>query len=113
MKSEISQETKHQSNKIDLAYKTSLAVACVVFLVYGLQSFYPSIIGPLSRGMMALFAGAASFSAVLGASKYGFKISERFGRVWLCFALGMISWFVGETLWVVYNVILNVQIPYP
>jgi hypothetical protein len=88
-------------------------VALIVISLYGLQSNYASIFGPISRGMIATFAGVATVLAFVNCRRFGFKLSEGFSRTWIWLAIGMLSWFVGETLWVIYNVFLNIQVPYP
>jgi len=58
-------------------------------------------------------AGSAVVSAVLALKRYWENLWSKLSRIWLCFTLGMLLWFLGETTWAIYVLILNVEIPYP
>lgn len=96
-----------------MAYKVSLILAVGLALIYAFQGFYPESIGPLSNILSPLFAGLAVISAGLALRKYGQNLKERFSIVWLCFTVGMVLWFLGEAIWAIYTLVLNVEIPYP
>jgi len=94
-------------------YSFSIAVGIIVSLVYGLQQFYPNLIGPISNVVPTIFASGAFVAAFSCARKYGFKLRERdFDRIWLCFSLGTASWIFAELSWAIYY-FSGVSVPYP
>ena len=82
-------------------------------LVFMLQSYYPSYIGPVSNVLPAAGAALAFASAALCWRRYGFGLSRRFDAVWFCFALGTGMWVVAEVTWAVYYFVLDIPVPYP
>jgi hypothetical protein len=94
-------------------YFFSITVGLTVSLVYGLQQFYPNLIGPISNVVPTIFASGAFVAAFSCARKYGFRIRERaFDRIWLCFSLGTALWIFAELSWAIYY-FSGVNVPYP
>lgn len=60
-----------------------------------------------------IIAGVAALSSFFALRRYWDKIGSRISRIWLCFTLGMLLWFLGELCWAVYAMFLNVEIPFP
>jgi len=67
----------------------------------------------ITNVLAPLIAGFAVLSATFALRRYWDNLWSRLSRIWLCFTLGMLFWFLGETTWAVYVVILNVETPYP
>ncbi len=84
-----------------------------VSMVFGLQSYYPSYIGPLSNVLPALGAFVAFGSALLCWRRYGFGVRHRFELIWLLFSAGTGLWVMAEVTWAAYYFVLNVSVPYP
>ncbi|MDH7563609.1 MAG: hypothetical protein QHH24_01820 [Candidatus Bathyarchaeota archaeon] len=95
-----------------MIHKIAFVLAVGLTLVFAFQGFYPDLMGPLSNVFPPVIAGAATVLAFLALRRYG-RDSKRFFAVWLCFALGMMLWFLGEFAWAFYNFVLNIEIPYP
>lgn len=94
-------------------YKASLVLMVGLTLIYAFQSYYPEFMSFFSNSFAPVIAGAAVISSGLSLQKYWHKIRERFSIVWLCFTFGLLLWFVGETIWMGYTLVLSVEIPYP
>jgi len=58
----------------------------------------------------SVIAGIAAFQSFLVSRIYGFK--SVIGKVWLFLSIGLFFWFLGETLWGYYEVILEEK-PFP
>jgi len=58
-------------------------------------------------------ASAAVFSSFFALWKYWESIGSRLSKIWLCFTVGMMLWFLGELGWAIYTMVLNIEIPYP
>ena len=97
----------------DLWFRLWMVSACAVAAVFAFQSFYPSLIGPLSNVFPAMTAGSAFASALLCLKRYKFSLRRRFEAAWFFFALGMGLWVVAEVTWAVYYFILDVTVPFP
>ncbi|MDA4111630.1 MAG: hypothetical protein OK439_03770 [Thaumarchaeota archaeon] len=94
-------------------YVSFFAIGFFVSLVYGLQQFYPNLIGPISNVIPTIFASGAFLASFLCARKYGFKLRERnFDRIWFCFSLGTAFWIFAEFTWAIYY-FSGVDVPYP
>jgi hypothetical protein len=57
-----------------------------------------------------LWAGLAAFLALRN-----YRMGEKSARntLWLLISLGMLCWFIGEVGWAVYEIGLDVEVPYP
>jgi len=66
-----------------------------------------------SNAFPPFIAGAAVVSSGFALRKYGHNLKQRFSLVWFSFTLGMALWFLGETGWAIYTLLLGVEIPYP
>jgi len=95
------------------AYKTSIVLLTGLLLLYAFQGYYPEFMPFFSEAFPPLIAGAAVISSGFSLEKYWHRAKERFSAVWLFFTAGLFMWFVGETIWAGYALILNVEIPYP
>lgn len=94
------------------AYKIGLAISTVLTVVYVFQGFYPEFIETFSNAIFPFLAGTAVISAFFAMRRYGNE-KKIFSSVWLCFTIGMLLWFLGETGWAIYTFFLGTEIPYP
>jgi hypothetical protein len=106
-------ELVERSSSSRNAYLIISAILLLVTAVFGFQSFYPKLIGPISNVLPSILAGAALACAGLCVRKYGLKLSENFARMWFLFALGPVCWLIAEVTWATYYFFLNVPVPYP
>jgi hypothetical protein len=60
-----------------------------------------------------IVAGVAALSSFLALRRYWDKIGSRISKIWLCFTLGMLLWFLGELGWGIYTMFLGVEVPFP
>jgi len=96
-----------------IAYLLCLITVIGLALVYIFQSFYPDFMYTFSNVVSPFIAGVAVLSSFFALRRYWDNIGSRLSRIWLCFALGMFLWFLGELGWAIYTMVLNVEIPYP
>lgn len=115
-------------------YKVSLILMVGLTLLYVFQGFYPGFISFFSNAFPPFIAGAAVVSSYFPLRKYWQKAGERssilwlfftlgltlrrrakerFSMMWLFFTLGLALWFLGETGWAIYTLLLGVETPYP
>jgi len=95
------------------AYWAGLVVGFLLGLLYLFQAYYADSMELITNVLAPLMAGLAVVSSVLALRRYWDNLWSRLSRIWLCFTLGMVLWFLGETTWAIYVLILNVEIPYP
>lgn len=95
------------------AYLLCLTAAQGLLIVYVFQNFYPDFMYTFSNISSPIIAGVAALSSFFALRRYWDKIGSRISRIWLCFTLGMLLWFLGELCWAVYAMFLNVEIPFP
>jgi len=88
-------------------------VGFLLGLLFLFQSYYADSMALITNVLAPLIAGFAVLSATFALRRYWDNLWSRLSRIWLCFTLGMLFWFLGETTWAVYVVILNVETPYP
>jgi len=96
-----------------IAYALCLIAAISITLVYAFQSSYPDFMYTFSNVLSPFIAGVAVFSSFFALRRYWDSLGSRLSKIWLCFALGMMLWFLGELGWAVYTMVLNIEIPYP
>jgi hypothetical protein len=94
-------------------YVASLLAVFVLVLLFSFQGYYAAYYSPTIDLLTDAIAAVAALSAFLAMSKYGKGVHTRSGWVWPAFAVGIVSWFLGEVTWSIYYEILQVQIPYP
>jgi len=95
------------------AYLIGLAVCFILGLVFLFQAYYADSMELITNVLAPLTAGGAVLSATFAMRRYWDKPSSRLSRIWLCFTLGMLLWFLGEITWAMYVLVSNVEIPYP
>lgn len=85
------------------------AVFVVYFFGQGDRAFLlfaSDIISPASAFLPALY----SLTLV---RRYGIDPKDRFTRIWLYLAVGLVLWLLGEITWSIYTLALSASIPYP
>lgn len=98
---------------ITAAYLLCLTTALGLFVVYIFQNFYPDFMYSFSSVSSPIMAGVAALSSFFALRRYWDKIGSRISKIWLCFTLGMLLWFLGELGWGIYTMFLGVEIPFP
>jgi len=115
--SKLSQKTDANSHatmsNLKIAYWLCLITAIGLAIVYIFQSFYHDFMYTFSNVFSPFVAGVAVLSSFFALQRYWDNIGTRLSKIWLCFTLGMLLWFLGELGWAVYTMVLNVEIPYP
>ncbi len=94
-------------------FRLWLASVCTLGAVFGFQSFYPGLIGPLSNVFPAVAAGGAFLSSLSCLRRYKFGLRQKFEAAWFFFTLGLGLWVMAEATWAVYYFFLDVAVPYP
>jgi len=94
-------------------YSVSLVVSVGLAVFYLFQSLYVDFMYFLSNVLAPVFAGVAVVTAAIALKKYWGNPADKFSKIWLFLTLGMVCWFLGETIWMVYALALNVEVPYP
>jgi hypothetical protein len=94
-------------------YKIALALMVGLALIYAFQSYYPEFMSFFSNAFSPVIAGVAVVVSGISLQKYWRKREERFSIIWLLFTIGLFFWFVGESVWMGYTLIWNVEVPYP
>jgi len=113
LRRESNAHTQVTVSDFKIAYLLCLIIAIGVAMVYILQGFYPDFMYIFSNILSPSVAGAAVLSSFFALQRYWSNIGSRLSKIWLCFAFGMLLWFLGELGWTVYTMVLNVEIPYP
>jgi len=96
-----------------IAYTLCLVTAMSIAVVYAFQSSYPDFMLTFANVTAPFMAGIAVLSSFFALRRYWDSFGSRLSKIWLCFALGMMLWFLGELGWAVYTMVLNIEIPYP
>ncbi|MEM3623321.1 MAG: hypothetical protein QXR76_06095 [Candidatus Bathyarchaeia archaeon] len=94
-------------------YKLALALMVGLALIYAFQGYYPDFMSFFSNVLSPVIAGAAVVVSGVSLQKYWRKGEERFSIIWLLFTIGLFFWFVGESVWMGYTLVWNVEVPYP
>jgi len=92
-------------------FKAWIASLSVISLVFAFQSYYSSLIGPISNVLPTACVGCAFVSALLCAKRYGLGTRTKFQAIWVSFAIGTGLWIIAEFTWAFYNFVLNVPVP--
>jgi len=115
--SKLSQKTDANPRTIKpnfrIAYLLCLITAIGLMVVYAFQSYYPDFMYTFSNVIAPVFAGMAVLTSFFALRRYWDNIGSRLSKIWLCFTLGMMLWFLGELGWAIYTMVLNIEIPYP
>jgi len=94
-------------------YIAGILLIVALALVFFFQNYYQDFMYSFATIFSPLIAGVAVASSSFALKKYWGKPEDKFSKIWLCFTLGMIFWFLGEISWMIYTLFLKVEIPYP
>jgi hypothetical protein len=94
-------------------YTISLLMSVGLTVFYLFQNLYVDFMYFFSNVLAPVFAGVAVATAAIALKKYWGKPTDKFSKIWLFLTLGMVCWFLGEAIWMVYALVLNVAVPYP
>jgi len=91
-----------------LALFSVLGLALVYFVKAqsDFLAFFSSLLRPVLAGMSLLASG-------LALRHYWESLESTLSKIWLCFTLGMMFWFLSELSWTVLTLMLNIPNPYP
>lgn len=98
---------------LTIAYSLCSITVLSAVVIYLFQSYYRGLMYLFSSLFPLVVAGVAVFSAFFALRRYWDNIGTRISKIWLCFTLGMLFWFLGELGWAVYAIFLGVEIPFP
>jgi hypothetical protein len=94
-------------------YWIALAVGICLTAVYAFESYYMDSMTTFSNAFPPFIAGATVITAVFALKRYWGGLSSKLTQVWVCFAIGIFFWFLGELTWAIYALMLKIPIPYP
>jgi len=94
-------------------YWIALAVAICLTAIYTFESYYMDSTRIFSNAFPPFIAGATVITAAFALKRYWGGLGSKLTQVWVCFAIGIFFWFLGELTWAIYALILNIAIPYP
>jgi hypothetical protein len=90
-----------------------LVSAAVIGVGYFLAQTNERFLYVLSNGLPPLLASAAFVAAAVGLVRNGVTTKDRVSVVWLCYAVGILLWLLGESTWAVYTLWYWIPIPFP
>ena len=90
-----------------------LAVAAFLVVLYAYGEQNRAFISVFSNAVTPFEALAAFAMAVLALLKRRNGKGSWFFSVWADYTLGMLLWFLAESTWAVYTLLLGIEIPYP
>jgi hypothetical protein len=88
-----------------------ILTAVVLAVLYAVLQSQGFLLVELSDAVFVLVSGGTSVLALLVVLKRGFR--GKFGAVNAGLFLVVFSWFLGETVWTIYELILETPVPYP
>jgi len=94
-------------------YYVALAVGISLTAIYAFESYYMDFMRIFSNAFPPFIAGATVITATFALKRYWGGLGSKLTQVWLCFAIGIFFWFLGELTWAIYALMLNIAIPYP
>jgi hypothetical protein len=94
-------------------YWIALALGICLTATYGFESYYTVFMTTFSNAFPPFIAGATVITAAFALKRYWGGLSSRLTQVWVCFAIGIFFWLLGELTWAMYALVLKVSIPYP
>jgi hypothetical protein len=94
-------------------YWIALAVGISLTAIYSFETYYMDFMKIFSNAFPPFIAGATVITATFALKRYWGGLSSKLTQVWMCFAIGIFFWFLGELTWAIYALMLNIAIPYP
>jgi len=90
-----------------------LAAAILILVLYLYGQTNTTFLYLLSNGLPPFIALLAFSAAGLTLRITWTNRADRSSKVWLGYTMGMLLWFLGETTWAVYSLVLGIPVPYP
>ena len=90
-----------------------IVIAILLTLVYWLAQGNLNFITIFSLTVFIMIPGIAALSATVSLRESGRTLRSKYFRTWLYYSLGTFAWFTAEAIWIIYAVILKIEIPYP
>lgn len=94
-------------------YIASLVLGVGLAMFYLFQNLYVDTMYIFSNILPPVLAGVAVATSAIALRKYWGNPADKFSKIWLFLTLGMVCWFLGEAIWMVYALVLKVVVPYP
>jgi len=94
-------------------YWITLAVAICLTALYAFETYYMDSMIIFSNAFPPFIAGATVITTAFALKRYWGGLRSKLTQVWLCFAIGIFFWFLGELTWAICALILKIAIPYP
>ena len=95
------------------AYIISFLTGFCLLLIYAFESYYPNFMWVFANGFPPFLSGIVAFASIMALKRYWAGPGSKLAQPWICFAVGLGFWFLGELTWGIYSLVLNVDIPYP
>lgn len=96
---------------MQMRFVASGTVAFLLAVLYFLAQPWEAVRVSLTDLLFVIVSGACAFLGWLTVRQWGLK--GKFGFVHSGLFLAVLLWFLGETTWSLYEIVLNVPIPYP
>ena len=93
-----------------MGFILALASGGSLFVVWQLLAFPRGFAGVVAADIIFLITSGVATALCLRAARRAWAGG---GFTWLCFGLGALSWFLGQSAWTVYDLILREPVPYP
>ena len=98
------------SSKLQTGTYIVISLAAVSFIMIFASYLGKDVANLVSNWIFIPVPGAAVVLSILFAIRNGIKGSH--GKAWILLSLSMISWFIGEQVWLVYDLVYN-ENPFP
>ena len=95
------------------AYVLTLIVTVLIGALYYFGQWDPVFLYVAGNALPPILALTAVMMALLALKKSKLNWKDRYWVVWTSYAAGMSLWFLGELVWAIYALLLNVPVPYP
>ncbi len=94
-----------------MRFQTAAGIALLLAIFYFLAQPWEELLVPLTDFVFVIVSGFCAFLGWLVVRQWGLK--GRFGFVYTGLFVAVLLWFLGETTWTIFEVVLRVPIPYP
>lgn len=99
-----------KESKIILVYFIFIALWGIVFYILNIRETFGNYLYQFAFGLIPLIGG---ISGMIKSKQWGF-LQSQVGRALFFISAGITSWGIGQMFWsLVYNILLQVEIPYP
>jgi len=99
------------------SYLTALLGSAALTFVYLIGQLDAKFILVFSNLVFPSISGSAAVSCFFAFRKYSKPVTrilyDELSLAWSCFLLGMFLWFLGESIWAIYVLVLDIEVPYP